>query len=869
MKPRSRRRADELLDKELQFHLDEQIADYVADGLPPEEARRRALIELGGVELAKEECRDARPVRWLTQLIGDIRYGLRMLAHSPGFTATSLAVLGLGIGAVTAIFTVINELAIQTPPFTEIDRLAVIREEVEDFASLRGRPPTSRVNFFRLRDNLRSFEDVTAYQFASYDLRGLEEPLGVSGAWAPANFAEVLGMRLLRGRWFTEEEFELDAPVAVLSEDLWRTHFGADDEVVGTTVHLVGSLENRAFTVIGVAPRITRVPRLQSVDVYTPKPNYLDRENRTPSWTVGRLAEGVSVEAAHAELAGIQVTLFPEDNYTNGGNLVIVRPLVSDSIHSIRDGLVVLFGAAVCVLLIACANVASLLLGRGAARRREMAVRAGLGAGAGRLFAQALTESLLLAGLGGVVGVFAAWAGVRGLMAIRYTMLPQIENVSPDLTVLAFAIGVSTVTALLFGALPAWNAVRSSSFDTLRQGGSAGGEGHSGRCLRQALVAGEVAVCLVLVACAGLLVHSVARLLNVDPGFDISNGLVVETRAPRDSSREQAALFNQQVEARLRTIPGVRDAAGVQYPPFMRVFISQRYRPDGRDYSSPEDIPFANARFLTSGFFRALGIPIIAGTTFHGRPSEGGPARLIVSRSVAEQHWPGENAVGRRVVMDFVNKNQEAEIVGVAEDTRFYELKEQPGPMLYLDDSGVGRARYWIIRTEGEPMALLPAVKEAIREIDPTQTFRTVSTLEADHARQTAEARFYMYLLSAFALCALLLSAVGLYGVVAFSATRRTQEIGVRMALGADRWKILRMFAAEGLWLAAIGTAAGLAGAVFAGRFLESWLYGVEPTDALTLTAACLFFALVVCVATYVPARRAARLDPLEALRYE
>ena len=600
-----------------------------------------------------------------------------------------------------------------------------------------------------------------------------------------------------------------------------------------------------------------------------PKPGYLDRENRTPSWTVGRLKPGITAEAAHAELAGIQATLFPEENYTNGGNLVIVRPLISDSVHYVRDGLAVLFGAALCVLLIACANVASLLLGRGAARRREMAVRAGLGAGARRLFAQALTESLLLAVLGGAAGVFIAWAGVRGLMAIRYAMLPELERTSPDWTVLAFAIGASAITAVLFGVAPAWNAARSGSFDTLRQGGSTGGEGHSGKRLRQALVAGEVAICLVLLASAGLLVHSVASMLDVDPGFDTGNGLVVEARPPRGSSPEQMASFHRQVEARLQAVPGVVDAAGVQYAVFMNVFISQRYRVPGQELAEPDDAPFANARFVTSGFFRTMGLPIVAGATFIGRPPEDGRQRVIVSRSLAERHWPGENAVGRTIVLDYYRENREAEIVGVAEDARLYNLTEEPGPMLYLDDIGVGRARYWVVRTEGEPMALLPAVKEAIRQVDPTQPFRTVTTVASDHAKETAEPRFYMFLLSAFAIVALLLAAVGLYGVVAFSAARRTQEIGVRMALGADRPRILRMFAAEGLWLAGIGAVVGLGGALLTGRFLQSWLYDVEPADPLTLAAVCLFFAAVAALASYIPARRAAKLDPLEALRYE
>ena len=394
---------------------------------------------------------------------------------------------------------------------------------------------------------------------------------------------------------------------------------------------------------IGVAPRISRVPRLQQVEVFTPKRDYFDREGRTPSWMAGRLTDGTTIEQAQAELSGIQATLLPDDNASNGGRLVIVQSLESDAVHYIRDGLAVLAGAALCVLLIACANVASLLLGRGAARRRELAVRAGLGAGGRRLFAQALTESLLLAILGGTLGVFVAWAGVQGLMSIRYEMLPELEQVSPDAAVLVFAVGVSTLTALLFGAVPAWRAARTDALTrcgtearpaarATRQTPSSGfGRGRSGdlagtRQRRRTLI------------------HSVTRMLAVNPGFDTRNdALIVYLRTPQGMSLEQMQAFSEQIDASLNAVPGVRSAAGIEYGPLQHVFVTQRYRLPEQSLADPEDEgPFANARSVTRGFFETMGIPILAGSTCVGAPRAGDTRRIIVSRS-----WPRSIGPGR------------------------------------------------------------------------------------------------------------------------------------------------------------------------------------------------------------------------------
>ncbi|MEZ5394503.1 MAG: ABC transporter permease [Bryobacterales bacterium] len=368
-----RRNREEALDKELRFHLEQQIEDYISEGLNPEEARRRAMLDFGGVELAKEECRDAWPTRWLDALRRDVTYAARMLARDRAFTATALTVLALGIGGVTAIFTVINELAIQSPPFRDPERVVVIREEVEDFraAARQGRRFPPDVGYYRQRDRLHSFQDVTAFQFAGYEIDTPDGPLEISAGWAAANFAELLGFPMLQGRWYTQEELDQEHPVIVLSEALWRSAFRADPDILGSTVEMVSYEGSRLYTVIGVAPRFVRVPRLHGIDLFTPKAHYLDREDGTPSWTVGRLAEGVTLDQARAELIAMQAAQFPEQNQSNGGKLIWARTVVSDAVERIRSGLALLFGASMCVLLIAALNVAGLLLGRASARRRD------------------------------------------------------------------------------------------------------------------------------------------------------------------------------------------------------------------------------------------------------------------------------------------------------------------------------------------------------------------------------------------------------------------------------------------------------------------------------------------------------------------
>ncbi|MCB1020522.1 MAG: ABC transporter permease, partial [Acidobacteria bacterium] len=777
---------DEVLDKELRFHLERQIEDYVAEGLCPEEARRKALLEFGGVELAKEECRDARAWRWLEAFRRDLLHALRMLARDRVFTATALTVLALGIGGVTAIFTVINELAIQEPPFRDPERVVVIREEVEDFraAALQGRRFPPDVGYYRQRDKLHSFQDVTAFQFAGYEIDTPDGPLEVSAGWAAANFAEVLGFPMLRGRWYTQEELDQEHAVLVLSEALWRSAFRAKPDIVGATVGMANYKGSRLYTVIGVAPRFLRVPRLHGIDLFTPQARYLEREDATPSWTVGRLAEGVTLDQARAELIAMQAAQFPEQNQSNGGKLIVARTVASDAVERIRSGLTLLFGASMCVLLIAALNVAGLLLGRASARRREMAVRAGLGASAGRLFAQTLTESLLLSTTGAALGLFVAWAAVRGVIAIRHQFLTELTSAAPDLTVVSFAILLAVGTAVAFGALPALGAARTDPFDALRQSGAT--SGGASRRARHILVACEVAASLVLVAGAALLLHSMARTLRVDPGFEAKGALLVEVRPPHGMKRDDLPAFYAEIERNIAAVAGIESVAGVNYPLLGRVYASVNFRLPGEPETGREEARVAHSRIVTPGFFSTMRIPILAGKTFDG-PGKGGATQVAINRTFAERTWPGENPVGKTIIL-YERTDRLAQVAAVVEDVRMHEIIEEPLAQIYQNGADYPSLRTWLFRAEsGDTRALLPAVKDAIRQVDPTQPFSRTAMLAELIDEQTTEPRFYMFLLSSFAVVALVLAAVGLYGVVAFSAARRTQEIGVRMALGADR----------------------------------------------------------------------------------
>ncbi|MDA0205685.1 MAG: ABC transporter permease [Acidobacteria bacterium] len=858
-----RSRNEERLDQELRYHFDKQVEEYVASGLSPEEARRKARLEFGHLDEVKEECRDIRPFAWLDGLRRDVRFALRLFARSPGFSAVCLVTLALGIGANGAIFSVINQLVLTPPAFPQPDRVIAIQQ---DARHLHGNPQAlfsaPEVPFYAQRRTFRTISDVAIAQLATSELRE-GEPEDLWSVFVTANFLDVLRVEPLLGRWFSEQDAREHAAYVVLPHSLWARRFGSDSEVVGRSIRL-SSFGRELFTVIGVldANLEGRYP-FEDFRLFLLPPEDRSLDERTdPTVTVARLADGFSIEEASAELIARQAAMFPDNNHSNGGKRIVLRTAGAQSIAEVENGLWVVVCAVGLILLIACSNLAALLLTRGMERKHEMAIRRGLGAARRTIVSQTLAEVLLLTLAGGALALLTAWASIRGLQSIRFNNLPDISDAGLNWSVVACCFALALGTALLIGLLPAWRASRVEAMVGLRIHPATP---HAGdRRTRDLLVVGQISLSLVLVAGAGLLVRSMVLLLSIDPGFDAENVISLEV-ASRGHPEEQVAFWRE-VLAAARTVPGVEAAAAVDYGPPARTYINERYEVVGEPEPPAGTVLHATSRRVSRDYFSVLGIELIAGRGFTKEMQRDG-RELVVSRAFAERHWSVDTVLGQRVRLTSRSPDPVvAEIIGVVEDVRQYTRREAPEALFYLQ---IRHAHELLVKTAGPPRAFADSLKTAVRQVDPTQTFRVVETIAERDSKQNAELRFYMYLLSAFAGLALLLAVVGLYSVAAQAAVRRTQEIGLRMAVGASRIQILLMIARQGLVLAAAGIAVGMAASYALSTYLESWLYEITPTDPLTFAAAAGILALVAWCATVIPAWRAARLDPMKALRYE
>lgn len=859
-----RNRSDKRLDQELRFHFEEQVAEHVAAGLSPEEAHRQARLEFGHLDEVKEECRDARPFAWMDGLLRDARFALRLFARSPGFTAVCLITLALGIGVNGAVFSVMNKLVLSQPPFAEPDRLISIDEQVvsrEHFLSLRG---AKYFPFYPQRDTFQTISTVAVLDDSTIDLREGDEAETLREGRVSANLLDVLGIATERGRWISAAEGRDLSPVAVLSHALWRRRFAEDPNIIGRTIHLADYRGERLYQVIGVLPRsVEDAFPLLGFDLYTPyDTSGLETSTNSAEETIARLAPGATRAGALDELISRQVALYPEKNHANGGWQILVRTLNEEKIWYVRSGLWVLVGTVGCVLLIACMNLAGLLLTRGAERKHEMAIRTGLGASRGTILSQTFVEIGLLSLGGGALALFTAWTCIRSIRAIRFAQMPDLSHVTLDWPVVLCCLVLSLLTALFIGVLPSWSASRANALGILRQKPTTFRSGD--RRVRDILVAAQITLSVVLVVGAGLLLHSMGRLLAVDPGYDSTN--VVSFSLSTNGWDDAQQLWTR-INESVQSLPGVEDAATVDYGPPMQVGMMIRYQLPGDTATDFNEGPVVNARSVSENYFSLLKIRFLAGQSF-SRTLDPDRAEIVVSRSFAEMLWPKADAVGNQLsVYSFGKDAVDAEVVGVVDDVRQISLRDKPEPMLYKQ--GAETYQELLVKTSIEPHAMIDPIKRTIWSIDPTQPFRMVNTIQEREANQTAEMRFYMYLLSAFAGLALLLAVVGLYSVASQAAVRRTQEIGLRMAVGANRWQILLMIAKQGLMVAVAGTVVGLGAAYALSKYLESWLYEITPTDPLTFVAAAGLLALAAWIATVIPARRASRLDPMKALRYE
>jgi putative ABC transport system permease protein len=865
----------------VESEIDEEVRAYarmLADekersGMSAEEARRAAAIEVGGVEQVKENVRDVRLGTCLGTIAADARYGLRALGRNPGFAFAAVLALALGIGATAAIFSVVDAVLLRPLPYREPDRLAVVLH--------RRVNPVAPANFLDWKRQSTAFESMGAADNWVPNLTGGDEPESVQALRVTADILPMLGIRPLTGRVFLPEEEEPGKEhEVVLSHRLWQRRYAGDPKVVGQSLLLNGE----PYTVVGVMPPGFDFPPFWATGTELWVPNVLapraaNRGGQSLR-VFGRLKRGVTLDFARAEMAAITARL--EKQFPGSNREVTVNSLTDTVVGDVRPALLVLLAAVAFVLLIACANVAHMLLARAASRQREVAVRAALGASRSRMIRQFLTESLVLALFGGAGGVLLALWGTKLLVSLGPAHLPRLETVALDARVLAFTLGISLLTGIAFGLAPAFKASRRDLTESLREGERGATEGSQRSRLRNVLIASEFALALVLLIGAGLMLRSFAALEAIDPGFDPRRvlTLMVSVAGTREAEPPLRAGFYRQALERIRALPGVASESAINHLPLAGDIWGWSFTIEGRPIPAPGESPGAAYRVTLPGYFKAMGIPILAGRDIAESDDLRSPGAIDVNEWLAKRYWPGENPLGKRITFDDQDKNPYwLTVVGVVKNTvRSDWAAAEEGEVYlsylqhhkYLEDRGSHYSYLtFVVRAKVEPAALAASVRRVLASLDKSVTVSQVQTMEQVVTQATARPRFYLLLLAAFASIALVLAAVGIYGVISYSVSRRTHEIGLRMALGAGERDVLRLVVRQGMRVALAGAAAGLLGALLLTRLMSTLLYGVRSTDPATFLAVTLVLTGVAVVASYIPARRAARIDPLVALRHE
>jgi len=801
-----------------------------------------------------------------TSLLRDLRYAFRTLARNPGFACVSVLALALGIGANSAIFTVVNSVLLQPLRFHKPEQLVVVRER-----NLKAGFPQfslSPGNYLDFRDHNHTFSAIAAFGGQGLNLSGGAEPERLRGSQVTIDFFDVLGRKPSLGRTFTAREAQLGSHrVAILSYGLWQRRFAGSPTALGQTL----KMNEELYTVVGVMPADFQFPA--RVDIWTPLAMDLENwQQRGGHYLggIGRLKDGASLAAAQADLNTIAARAEKEHPNSNLGWDTTLGSLQESMVGKIRPAMMTLTAAVGFVLLIACVNLANLLLSRSAARRREIGIRSSLGAGRGRLIRQLLTESLLLAALGAAIGLALAAVGTRLLINLTPDILPRAAEIALDGRVLGFTAAIAVLTGILFGLAPAVHMAKTDLTAALRDGGRGNAIGFRRNRLRSVLVVGEVALALVLLSGAGLLMRSFYQLQSMDPGFDPRQVVTFRTNLPaaRYQSDEQQAAFYRRALDRLRTLPGVSAAGAAQIFPLAGDDYILSFEQLGKPPVPAGNSPSAAYYAATPGYFTALRIPIKGGRDFTERDDAAAPPVAIISESMARQFYRNENPLGQRIRMG--NGSKPAETVGISGDVRDQELESKGRPAVYEPAAQVPfSSMYYAVRGAGDPAALISGVRAVIRQLDAELPLDAIGTVDSLVATSLSQRRFAMLLMAIFGGLALVLAMVGIYGVISYSVTQATQEIGIRMALGARRGDVLRMvFGYAGILMAA-GLAIGIMGAQGAGRLLESQLFEVRPTDPATYLAVAFVLLATGLLACAIPAWRAMRVDPLVALRNE
>ena len=881
-------KTEQELQDELRFYLEASAAEKMSDGMSGDQALRAARLEMGSAEAIKEEVRAAGWENALETCAQDIRYALRTLRKSPGFTLVALLTLALGIGVNTSLFSIVNTVLLQPLPFKDPSRLMMVFEGLPQIGS--PQIPFSTPDFSVFQRGQKSFASAGAVQDKEFEVSGRGEPDRVIGARVSASIFPMLGIAPSLGRFFTAEEDVPGRNVAVLSYGLWQRRYGARPDIVGETIEL----DRQPYTVIGVMPRHFVFP------LPGPRANFLPAALWVPiaftptelqGWgtrydlsVFGSLRPGVTLQQAHSEGQALGAAIeaqYPQDILKDfyGARLELpVVPWHQEVVGPVRPLLLVLMAAVGLVLLIACANVATLLVSRAVARQREIAVRRALGATRARLLRQLLSESLLLALAGGGLGLLLAFWGKDMLLALAPADIPLPQNVGFGPGVLLFALGISSLTAVLFGLAPAWYTAGADLQQSLQEGGRGRAIGRSRHCLQGIFVAVEFGLALLLLIGAGLLIRSFGKLLQTDLGFQPDHVLAMEIPLPAQAypRAPQIRNFYQRLSEEVPNLPGVR-SAGVADDVPLRAAVFHTLELEGRPQVGKP--PAVAETWVLGNYFQTMRIPLREGRLFTPQDNENSQPVVIISQRMAKQYWPGQDPIGKRLRHE---ENQPwIRIVGVVGDVNDGPVGQERQPHIYIPflqlsdaltaENGVGVARSMnlAVRTAGDPAALASAVVARVHALDPDVAVANIATMRQVVSSSLAGPRFNTSLLSLFAAFALFLSAIGIYAVLAFAVTQQRHEIGIRMALGARPFHVLRFVLAWGTRLACLGAVFGIVAALALTRLMKGLLYGVGATDPLTFAGVTLLLLGVALLASYIPARRATRVDPMIALRCE
>ena len=863
-------RVESDIDEEIRAHIEMRTQDNIRSGMTHEEAQADALRRFGNIGHIKDLARDVRGGGMIETFLQDLRYGVRMLIKNPGFTVATVLTLALCIGANTAIFSVVDTVLLRPLPFQKPESLVIATNRH------RGNLIPTIVSYADFKDwseHSDTLEMVSVMAWRSFIFEGQSGLEMIPGTRVSTNFFNTIGVAPAIGRGFLPtDEGEEGQPVAIISHQFWTTRLGADPDVLNKGLRF----NDKVYQVIGVMPAGFRAaldsiayPQIWIPFVLGPKESH----ERNSRWlnVIARLRPDVNLERAKAEIETRSLQAykdFSDEKYRAGFTLI---PIYDHLFSKYRLALLMLMGAVGFVLLIGCANVSNLLLARTLSRRKEMAIRAAMGAGRLRLISQLLTESFLLALLGGLLGAVLVVWGIDLVRSISPVEIPRLDEAGVDLRVFGFALAISVLASLLFGALPALRAARIDLVDTLKQAGSCAGAGQSK--LRNMLLISEVSLTVILLVGAGLSITSLVKLLNVEAGFKTDNTLAMSVSPSANMDDSRRTTFYDEAISKISTLHGVESAGAIDFLPLSRGWSNSTSRAEEiaegvRPEITGQEIKIEK-RTASSGYFRAMQIPLRKGRFFDESDTKEAPPVAIINESLARQLWGEADPLGRRILMG-AGKQGWLPVVGVVGDVRHFGPEAEPDPMIYLPLKQAGAWDMAIVaRTESNPLELVSTIREIILSTDRATIIHEVKTLDKMLMSSVAKPRFYAFLLGSFAALAIALAAVGIYGVMTYSLNQRTQEIGIRMALGARPANVFKLVIGQGMFVTLIGLILGLMGAFILTRFLSSLLFGVSATDPFTFVAVSLLLLVVALAACCLPARRATKVDPLTALRYE